>query len=770
MATDDIDDVPDPIVERAAEFDEALAAGLGHAALDDSGLCPDLGRRLRRVIACIELLDRARSPRRPSGPRGPTGQGPSLRLPGFEILGEVGRGGMGVVYKARQISLDRLVALKFLPPALADDPVRLLRFRNEAAIAARLTDSRILPVFDILEGGGVPVLVMPFVEGRDLARILAERKAATEAPRPSGRRRDAHADREYLESVLPLLDQVVAAVAALHQAGVIHRDIKPSNILVDARGDVRLTDFGLARLGQSPQMTAPGAAMGTPGFMSPEQWDGREDVDFRADVFGLGATLYQVLTLALPYGLARPGKDAPPARRPRASQPALPAGLDAVILKALEPDRRDRYASADVLREDWRQVRAGRPPRFAGRAGPSLRLSRWARRRPWMATNLVALAVLAGALALTLADRRAAALPDPGGARRTPDARAARTTTVIPDRSRAVRVETDPPGARFVLVLLGEGDGEPDSRRRIDPPAGARTPARVAAPPGDYLVVVEWPDGRFHEVYRHVPAPGESAGVYRHLRWQEHSGVIELPPIEAPPQDVLGRMAYFGGSPAYAVGAGPAPSASFPARDVPAYYLDQFEVSIRDYLGVAPGVPAAFGGHAPGPDGAVRYVSFDEATHYIEKMGKRLPTEAEYELAATGGGTRPFPGGEPDIYLLEHTWPFGPVGSPGYDRTATRPPVFGLYSNVAEWTSSWFVLAPRLAGVALPGDPARLRVIRGGPPSVVRGEPDPDEFQLGPRYRVGHPRSNAWPPGVGFRGARSARPRFLAGGAPAELH
>src|SRR5207244_2451785 len=145
-------------------------------------------------------------------------------------LEEIGRGGMSIVYRARQRSLDREVALKVLPPAFAADPARLARFRREATVAAGLRDSRILPVFDVLEAEGVPILVLPYVAGCDL---------------------------------------------------------------------------GLARLGHEVSVTAPGSELGTPGFMSPEQWHGSEDVDSRADVFGLGVMLYQALTLEWPYGKDR---------------------------------------------------------------------------------------------------------------------------------------------------------------------------------------------------------------------------------------------------------------------------------------------------------------------------------------------------------------------------------------------------------------------------------------------------------------------------------
>src|SRR5262249_46290562 len=157
-------------------------------------------------------------------------------------------------------------------------PDRIKRFRNEATVAASLTDSSILPVFDVLEVGGVPMLVVPFVDGKDLARILEDRRAALRGePDTTGDRHPWASLREpeYLRQVLGVLDRVVDAVAVVHQAGILHRDIKPSNVLVGRGGNVWLTDFGLARLTSAEStLTTAGAQLGSPGFMSPEQWEG----------------------------------------------------------------------------------------------------------------------------------------------------------------------------------------------------------------------------------------------------------------------------------------------------------------------------------------------------------------------------------------------------------------------------------------------------------------------------------------------------------------
>jgi serine/threonine protein kinase len=378
------------------------------------------------------------------------GPSPSMpRIPGYEVLRELGRGGMGLVYLARQESLGRNVALKVLPPALACDPLRLKRFRNEAEVAARLTDCRIVSVLDVLEADGTPVLAMPFIEGCTLSKILLDRAEV----RVSKKVTDPHpwatlGDKAYLEQILPVLDMVLESVVALHDAGVLHRDIKPSNILIDRRNNAWLSDFGLARLASQALVTMPGEGLGTSGYMSPEQWEGKEDIDQLADVFSVGAALYKTLTLELPYGKERVTADTalpvPPSKR----QPLLSRDFDAVLQKALEPERRNRYGSAKELQADWRRVRQGLFPR-ARRVGWMGRMARHVRRHRWTAVaTLVAFALCV--VGFALGNKRVSS-------------------------GRKVELETDPPGAQIVLIPTDE-DGVFMEKQAItslsDVPAG----------------------------------------------------------------------------------------------------------------------------------------------------------------------------------------------------------------------------------------------------------------------------------------------------------
>jgi formylglycine-generating enzyme required for sulfatase activity len=680
---------------------------------------------------------------------------PRIDLPGFELHGELGRGGMGVVYAATQHSLNRRVALKVLAPALAGHPELIERFRNEAAVAASLMDAHILPVFDVLEVGGVPVLVLPLVVGTDLGRIVRARQAAWQGqPPPQSHPWAALDDRAYLDRILPLLDQVVAAVTAMHAAHVLHRDIKPGNVLVDGRGHAWLSDFGLARFEEHGAGTAPGLALGTVAYRSPEQARA-EELDGRSDVFSLAATLYQALVLELPYGKAGAHRASPPPVPPSRRQPLLSRDFDGVLLKALAPEPAERYPSTAEFQQDWRRVRQGLPPR-ARPPGPARRLARAARRHPWQAATALALLLLLCLTPVALRPGPPAAPPVPAAAERT------------------VRLTTEPAGARVVLVPL-----DPDTRAPR-PEAALRTEDRTPltlehVPAGEYLVVAEAAGHGFHEVYRVVPVPGAIPDAdFRHTWWVVRpDGTVELPPIDIPPAGVPDGMAYFAGG-EFTMGSPHVQGSPPHRRRVAPFYLDATEVTAGAYGrrarrpgGNEPGAPA---------DWAVNRVSFDAALDYAERIGKRLPDEAEYEYAATGGGTRDFPwGGLPQRIAA---WPLGPVRQPAFDRLNTDPPVYGLYSNVAEWTTTRLYPYPTddplcFAMYHSPGLREKLEsiVVRGGPFSAIQGQPaatelalivppNPAVLSIGPRSRLGIKREEAYP-GLGFRCARSARPRFL---------
>ena len=706
-------------------------------------------------------------PRHPIGPR-PLGldealtTGPPFLLPGFDVLERIGSGGMGVVYRARQQSLGRDVALKVLPPAFAADPVLLRRLRNEATIAAGLTDSRILPIFDVLESGGAPVLMMPLIKGKDLARLLADPGEASGDIPPEGRHVSS-----ALDFMLSLLDQVVAAVAVIHEAGILHRDLKPSNILVDDEGHAWLSDFGLAKLVGEVGATASGSMLGTPGFMSPEQWGGGGGLDFRCDVFGLGVVLYYALTLVMPYGTRYLVEGAGPPSPPSEHEPALTPGLDAVILKALHPDRAVRYPSARELRVDWDLARAN-PDRLA----PPRELPTTQGRRRRHAAGRAA--AFMASCALVLLAYRSLPIRDA-----IPPAREERPEAVIPPTDHAdhddprlvVTLRTDPPADRAIFVPIDPEEGRPrmDLAVRASPASGATI--RAALLPGDYIVEAA-AGRRFHEVRRHLPGRDEihqgDLGFnvqYRSLRWEQRPDrSIAWADIEIPPENIAAGMTRFAGHARFRMGSGrPLRSFSFPHDvEVPPFYLDPTEVTVAAIREVAAPFDPLARCQLDLPDSyPISCVSYYDALQYAELLGKRLPDESEYEFAATQGGACDYPWGNSPESLEGGAWPFGSAGTPGFDRTDTNPPVFGLYSNVAEWSASWHM--------PYPGEPRLLplaaytsaRTVRGGPPAVVKREsPGRVEAEQGPRLRMGYA-PDQLQPGLGFRCARSDGPRYL---------
>ena len=243
-------------------------------------------------------------------------------FPQLEVIELLGHGGMGVVYKARQIRLDRLVALKILPPELGRDPAFAERFAREARALARLTHPRIVGVHDFGESGGLFYLVMEFVDGVNLRGLL--RRGRLEP-----------------EEALRIIPQVCEALQYAHEEGVVHRDIKPENILLDRRGNVKIADFGLAKLlgsmATDSALTGSRQVVGTLRYMAPEQMERPLAVDHRADIYSLGVVFYEMLTGELPMG-----RFAPPSKKA-----AVDVRLDEVVFRALEkePERRYQHVS-----------------------------------------------------------------------------------------------------------------------------------------------------------------------------------------------------------------------------------------------------------------------------------------------------------------------------------------------------------------------------------------------------------------------------------------
>jgi WD40 repeat protein/tRNA A-37 threonylcarbamoyl transferase component Bud32 len=299
---------------------------------------------------------------------------------GYEILAELGRGGMGVVYKARQTKLNRLVALKMILSGAHARPEDLARFSAEAEAVAGLRHPHIVQIYDVGEQGGLPFFSLEFVEGG----TLADRLDGTpwEAPRAA-----------------QMVELLARAMHAAHTAGVIHRDLKPANVLLTADGTPKVTDFGLAkRLDGAGSQTRTGTIMGTPSYMAPEQAGGRtHDLGPATDVYALGAVLYELLTGRPPFRAATDldtvlqvinREPVPPAQL----NAKVPRDLETVCLKCLHKDPARRYASALELADDLRHFLNHEPIR-ARPVGRVERFGRWCRRNPVVASLAAAVAV-----------------------------------------------------------------------------------------------------------------------------------------------------------------------------------------------------------------------------------------------------------------------------------------------------------------------------------------------------------------------------------------
>lgn len=361
----------------------------------------------------------------------------------FDIVRELGRGGMGVVYEARQRSLDRRVAVKVLSKLFGDSERSVLRFQREAHAAAKLHHTHIVPIYSVGEEDGVHYYAMELVEGPPVDVVVARLRTSpdfdaawrpvsrTTEPATSSSRGPAEIDtiemgageggrpaplprslvpsagvalpssRREFEKIADALAGVADALEYAHGRGVIHRDIKPSNLLVAEDGRLRITDFGLARCVDAPGMTLTGELLGSPVYMSPEQIRADDtEIDGRTDIYSLGVTLYELLTLLRVCPGRRSDEvmaqvlysEPPP---PRQRNPAVPKDLETVCLKAIEKNRETRYESAGVMAEDLRRFTRGETIR-ARRIGPIGKAARWVRKRPALSSLSLAFLLAVG--------------------------------------------------------------------------------------------------------------------------------------------------------------------------------------------------------------------------------------------------------------------------------------------------------------------------------------------------------------------------------------
>ncbi|MBI4612424.1 MAG: serine/threonine protein kinase [Planctomycetes bacterium] len=353
---------------------------------------PQHARRIQEIFPVLLAMENLRHA------AGDAGQAMALQadgswvLGGFRILKKIGEGGMGVVYEALEERLCRRVALKVLSPVLLSSRELRERFQREARAAARLHHTNIVPVFGAGEDRGVLYYAMQYIEGRTLERLVKDWSGC--AAVPEGAAREIRRD---WPRIARIGRELASALAYAHSQGILHRDMKPSNVLLDADGTAWITDFGLAKLPDSHDLTRPGVLLGTLRYLPPEQFRGVSDE--RSDIYGLGLILYELATLRPAFDAASQNalllavsREAPPP--PRSIDSTIPRDLETILVKATAREPERRYPSASELAADLQRFLEGRPV-LARRMGAALRLWRWCRRNRAVALLLGAVFSLA---------------------------------------------------------------------------------------------------------------------------------------------------------------------------------------------------------------------------------------------------------------------------------------------------------------------------------------------------------------------------------------
>lgn len=389
------------VLALAREYLAELEAGKIPQRKNFIERCPDLAEELGECFDGIELAHAMR-PMSRTDPLAELTQSPEP-LGDFQIVRQIARGGMGVVYEAIQLSLGRRVALKVLPFAAALDQRQLQRFKIEAHAAAQLHHSNIVPIYAVGCDRGVHYYAMQLINGQSLGELLnewrgensesaAQSVSPIKTPRSTetaavARSETAGPKKSRWKTAARIIAEVADALDFAHVAGVIHRDIKPANILLDEQGRVWVTDFGLAQVATDVSLTRSGEMLGTLRYMSPEQAMGqRAQVDHRSDIYSLGATLYELLTLKPIFSgddratlLLQILQEEP--NLPRQHDRTIPIELETIVLKAIAKSPADRYATAGEFAEDLRRFLSERPI-LARRPTWLDHTRKWLRRHP----------------------------------------------------------------------------------------------------------------------------------------------------------------------------------------------------------------------------------------------------------------------------------------------------------------------------------------------------------------------------------------------------
>ncbi len=624
----------------------------------------------------------------------------------YEILEPLGEGGMASVYKAFQAGVDRQVALKVLPRQLASDPTFVARFRQEARVLAQLQHPHIPPIHDFGEEGGYTYLVMPFIEGGTLVSLMNGR------PLP-------------LTVVRRIISQIGDALDYAHSTGLVHRDVKPSNILIDKRGNCLLTDFGISKLvASSSRITTTGGTTGTPAYMSPEQGLGHR-IDGRSDQYSLGVILYELVTGRPPYDADTPIAVVikhiyDPLKPPRELNPELPENVERVIVRALAKNPEDRFASVGEMVRALQvaipdsglfpQVKAGVRTMPLGAPEIRAQLRRNHSLALAAAAGVVLLAIFGGVFALLSSDNPVAAVMTTATLWQPTATLALPTATIVP------------------------------ATPTRDPTA---TAAATAAPPTVTLAAAATLTATLTPTLGAASFEISAVDAMR-LRW-----VPAGPFLMGSDRNDANALAF-----------------EWPQRTVTldAFWIDETEVTNGQYaLCVAAGrcTPpislrsATRDNYYSDPAYAnypVIYVNWAEAQAYCEWVGRRLPTEAEWEKAARGvagalypwGNNAPSPARANFNRMRSDTTAVG-----SYPDSASPFGALDMAGNVYEWVNDWYLGAYYTEAPSInPLGPmtGTLRSLRGG-----AWNSEAREIRAASRYSYGPTRRENF---IGFRCAR----------------